>query len=466
MYGQDRVFELLHDVLSRVEADASEATFMFDDEALTRFANNTIHQNVAQSNTRLAVRAVVNGGVGLAVTNRLDADGRRRVADQAARMARLQPPDPDFPGLAPGGAVRPAQTFYETTAAATPARRAEGVRVIVDAAAGRGYLATGALSTQHGELAIANTAGARVYAPTTLASLRAVVDANPPAGLGIVTGYADIISRDLDAIDAAAVATRAVDKTAIAAGDALPRGSSGPDLQVLPPGHYVTILEEIAVADLLRFLARWGLSAKAAQEGRSFAVGQMEQPVCGENFTLWDDAADARNLALPFDWEGMPAQKLCLIDRGVLKELAYDRRTAEAAGRASTGHAMSHVGGFGTPWPVPTHLFVAPGATSREALIEGVERGVLVTRFHYTHCPEPQRLVVTGTTRDGTFLIEDGRIVAALQNARFTESVLDTFSKIDALSDTTELHRDWWGSAAHHVPAMRVHAFAFTGGAQ
>jgi predicted Zn-dependent protease len=114
---------------------------------------------------------------------------------------------------------------------------------------------------------------------------------------------------------------------------------------------------------------------------------------------------------------------------------------------------------------VPTHLFVAPGQTPRDRLIDGVERGVLVTRFHYTHCPDPQRLVATGTTRDGTFLIEDGRIVAALRNLRFTSSVLDTFSNIEALSDSAELHRDWWGSAAHHTPAMRVRGFQFTSGA-
>jgi predicted Zn-dependent protease len=114
---------------------------------------------------------------------------------------------------------------------------------------------------------------------------------------------------------------------------------------------------------------------------------------------------------------------------------------------------------------VPTHLFVAPGQTPREELISQVERGVLVTRFHYTHCPDPQRLVVTGTTRDGTFLIEDGRIVGALRDLRFTQSVLDALSSIQALSDAPELHRDWWGSAAHHVPAMLVQGFQVTGGA-
>jgi len=338
--------------------------------------------------------------------------------------------------------------------------RADAVRTIVDAARSRGYLATGAFSTDRGELAIANTASTETYAPLTLASLRTVIDANPgaegsgPLGIGLLTGYADAISRNVDEIDPVAIAARAVEKCAM-------NRDPGP----LPPGRYVTVLEEIAVADLLRFLARLGLSAQAVQEGRSFAAGRMGQQVCGDNFTLWDDAADTRGLALPFDWEAVPAQRLSLIARGVLEGLAYDTQTAAKEGLESTGHAVSRIYALGSTWPAPTHLFIAPGEVARDELMAGVERGVLVTRFHYTHCPEPQRIVATGTTRDGTFWIEDGRIVGALKNARFTQSVLETFSNIEALSNAPELHRDWWGSAAHHVPAMRVHDFAFTGGA-
>ncbi len=455
MYGQDRALELLKAVLPLVPADEAEATLIVEDQALTRFANSTIHQNVAQRNARLAVRAVVDGGVGIAMTNRLDGEGQRWVAIEAAAIARLQSPDPEFPGLPAGGSIREARTHFEGTAAVTPAQRAGAVRVIVDDAARLGFTATGAYSIEVGEVAIANTAGAAAYAPSTLAALRTVVDANPSQGVGFLTGYADAISRDVAQIDPQAVAERAVSKCAL---------NRNP--QPLPTGQYVTILEEIAVADLLRFLGPLGLSAQAVQEGRSFAVGKMDQRVCGENFTLWDDAADVRGLALPFDWEGVPAQRLSLIKDGVLQGLAYDSRSAAKEGRRSTGHAISSVESFGGPWPAPTHLFIAPGDTPREELVKGVERGVLVTRFHYTHCPDPQRLVATGTTRDGTFLVEGGRIVGALRNLRFTQSVLDAFSNIEALSNTPELHRDWWGSAAHHVPAMRIRGFQFTGGTE
>jgi PmbA protein len=455
MYGRDRALELLQAVLALVPADEAEATLLFEDQALTRFANSAIHQNVAQRNTRLAVRAVVDGGVGLAHTNRVDAEGQRWVAEQAAAIARLQPPDPDFPGLPPGGTPRKAETYFEATASITPTQRAGAVRIIVDEAARLGFTATGVYSTEAGELAIANTAGAAVHAPLTTAFLRTVVDANPPQGIGFLTGYADAISRDVSQIDPHAVAERAVGKCAL-----------NRDPQPLPPGPYVTVLEEIAVADLLRFLALWGLSAEAVQEGRSFAVDKMDQEVCGANFTLWDDAADTRGLALPFDWEGVPAQRLSLIERGVLCGLAYDSRSAAKEGRSSTGHAPFRIGGLGSGRPAPTHPFVAPGDCPRDDLIAGIERGILVTRFHYTHCPDPQKVVATGTTRDGTFLIEDGRIVGAVRNLRFTQSVLDAFSNIEALSDAPELHRDWWSSAAQFVPAMRVRDFQFTGGTE
>lgn len=452
MYGRDRILELLHTVMALVPADEAEATLLVEDQALTRFANSAIHQNVAQRNARLAVRAVVDGGVGVALTNRLDAEGQRRVAQRAAAIARLQPPDPDFPGLPAGGAIRTATSYFQATAALTPAERADAVRVVVDAAGRLGFVATGAYSTECGELAIANTSGAVAYAPLTLASLRTVIDADPPQGVGFLTGYADAISRDASQIDPHAVAERAVDKCA-----------RNRDPQPLPPGSYVTVLEEIAVADLLRFLARLGLSAQAVQEGRSFAAGKMGQQVFGEEFTLWDDAADTRGLALPFDWEGVSAQRLSLVEKGVLRGLAYDSRSAGKEGRASTGHAPAHIPGHQSQWPAPTHLFVAPGQTPREQLVADVERGVLVTRFHYTHCPDPQRLIVTGTTRDGTFLIEGGRVVRELRNLRFTQSLLDLFSNVEARSDSPELHRDWWASAAHHVPAMRVRDFQFTG---
>ncbi len=455
MYGRDRALNLLHNVLDLVPADEAEATLLVEDQALTRFANSAIHQNVAQRNARLAVRAVTAGGIGTALTNRLDAAGQRWVAEQAAAIAHLQTPDPGFPGLPQGGAIRETDTFFESTAAATPEQRAAGVRIIVDAAARQGFTATGAYSTEVNELAIANTTGLEAYAPLTQASLRAVVDANPAQGVGFLTGYADAISRDLAQIDTQRVAERAVAKCAL-----------NRDPQPLPPGAYVTILEEIAVADLLRFLALLGLSAQAVQEGRSFAAGKMGQHVCGENLTLWDDAADPRGLAQPFDWEGVPAQHLPLIDEGVLKGLAYDSKSAAKEERQSTGHAQSQFFRFASPWPAPTHLFIAPGHTPREHLIAGVERGVLVTRFHYTHCPDPQRVVATGTTRDGTFLIQDGRIVGALRNLRFTQSVLDAFSHIEALSDSPELHLDWWSSAAHHVPAMRIRDFSFSGGTE
>lgn len=451
--GREQALELLADLLRLAPADEVEATLLVEDQALTRFANSAIHQSVIQSNARLAVRAVVNGGVGLALTNRLDREGRRWVAEQAAALARLQPPDPEFPGLPAGRAFPETTSHFETTATTTAAQRAEAVGTIVRAAARLGFTATGAFSTEVGELAVANTAGVAAYAPLTLASLRTVIDAHPPQGLGFLTGYADAISRDVSQIDPQAIAERAVDKCA-----------RNRDPQPLPPGPYVTVLEEIAVADLLHFLAQIGLSVQAVQEGRSFAVGKMDSQVCGENLTLWDDATDPRGLAFPFDWEGVPTQPLALIERGFLRGLAYDSRCAAKEGRASTGHAPSRIPDYASRWPAPTHLFIAPGQTPREALIAGVERGVLVTRFHYTHCPDPQRVIATGTTRDGTFLIEQGRVTGALRNLRFTQSVLDTLSNIEAIGDRPELHRDWWSSAAHYAPALRVRGFQFTGG--
>jgi len=237
------------------------------------------------------------------------------------------------------------------------------------------------------------------------------------------------------------------------------------DRTQLAPGDYEAVFEELAVAEVLRFMSLTGLTGQTLKDGRSFMAGRFGEQVTGPRFSLWDDALDARTLAIPFDVEGTPKQRVALVEGGVAKGVVHDRQSARWFDTRSTGHAADprrySVGGHAG------NLTMAGGDAKREQLIRAVKRGVLVTRFHYTNTPDPKRATMTGTTRDGTFLIEDGRITRALANVRYTMSALDLFAGIDLLGPQ-RLARDWWssngmGSIVCLCPPIKVARATITG---
>jgi len=300
------------------------------------------------------------------------------------------------------------------------------------------------------EDAVANTRGVAAYAPATMAYLRTLALSDRYVG----SGYAEELSMRADALHPTAIAARAAEKCAL-----------DRDRTQLAPGDYEAVFEELAVAEVLRILSLTGLGGQSVREGRSFMTGRIGERVTGENFTLLDHAMDARTIAVPFDVEGTPKQKVTLVDRGVARGPVYDRTSAKAMGARSTGHAADPsryaAGGHAG------HLAMAGGPATREQLIGSVRHGILITRFHYTNTPDPRAATMTGTTRDGTFLIEDGKIARALANVRYTMSALDLFSGIELLGPQ-RLARDWWssngmGSVICLVPPIKVRRATITG---
>jgi predicted Zn-dependent protease len=230
------------------------------------------------------------------------------------------------------------------------------------------------------------------------------------------------------------------------------------------PGSYTVILEEDAVADMLFTLGYLGFGALAVQEGRSFMGGRFGDQITGENISIWDDGHDPRGLMLPFDFEGVPKQRVVLINRGIAEGVVYDSFTASREeGKVSTGHSLPAPNTFG---PYPMHLFMAPGQSTKEDMLASTERGIWVTRFHYTNPVHPIKTVLTGMTRDGTFLIEEGRITRPLTNLRFNQSILEAFGQAEMLGSELKLVKSDWGSTAACVPAAKLHSFRFTGGTE
>jgi predicted Zn-dependent protease len=203
------------------------------------------------------------------------------------------------------------------------------------------------------------------------------------------------------------------------------------------------------------------MGALAMQEGRSFMCGRLGDKVAGDNITVWDDGYDLRGLALPFDAEGVPKQRVTLIENGVAKGVVYDSFTAgREEGQVSTGHSLPAPNNMG---PIPINLFMAPGQASTRDMLASTERGIWVTRFHYTNPVDPVRAIFTGMTRDGTFLIENGQITRPLKNLRFTQGILEALSQADMLGAELKMIKSDYGNFSLCVPAAKINEFQFTG---
>ena len=430
----------------RIGATEAEVLVMAGDSALTRFANSEIHQNVAERRLTVNLRHVVGRRIAVVSTGKIDSDGLRSLVHRAASIARSCEELEDWAGLPaptePGAPLdgSPDSAWASGTAEATPEFRAEGVRAVIDAADSAGLMAYGSFSTEAEAVAVANSAGIRTAERRTSSQLL-TVHMSPDGG----TGYAEGVSMDATTIDAAAIGREAATKA---------RASD--HAVSIDPGDYPVVLEEYAVVDITDMLGYLGFSALAVQEGRSFV--EPGRRIGSDLVTIVDDGADRNSLPAAFDYEGVPKQRVPLVEGGVCRDVVFDSQTAARAGRTSTGHGLPAP----NPWgPFPLNAVMSAGSTPRDELIGGLDRGLLVTRFHYTNVVHPKLAMITGMTRDGTFLVDGGRIVGPVRNLRFTQSYLDALAGVSAVSSTRKTIKGFLGAAV--VPALRIDAWTFTG---
>jgi PmbA protein len=437
------LLELAEAALAVEGADDVEALVRRRAGGLTRFADNRIHQSTWSEDVAVRVRVVVDGNrVGVATVHDPAPDAALAAARRARALAAGMPPDPGYPGL-PGPADYPAGGRHDpATAAAEPATRAGLVAGVVRRLPA-GMAAAGACETAELELAVANSRGVRAADATTLASFSVL--ATDGAGGG--TGWAEAAEPALGDLDVPALGERAADKAA--------RGRRPRDLA---PGAYRVVLEPNAVATMVQFLGYLGFGAKAYDEGRSFLVGRLGQRVCSPLVTITDDALDPGAIGARFDFEGVPKRRVTLVDEGVAASLVYDFRSAAQHGVEPTGHGLPAPSSEGA---YPLNLSLLPGRTPQAELVAGLERGLLVTRFHYTNVVNLMATTITGMTRDGTFWVEDGQVVGAVRNLRFTQSILDALDAVRAVGAETELAGEsFFGTA--RAPALAIDRFNFS----
>jgi predicted Zn-dependent protease len=419
----------------------AEALVMAEDSALTRFANSEIHQNVAERNVNINLRVVVGKRVGVASSGRTDADGLRRLAEEAVAIARVVEELDDWGGLPGPTEIRDvAQGYSQGTSDASPEFRADAVRAVIAAADAAGVTAYGSFATGTESVAVVNSNGARANGTLTSSQL-ITVSMGPDGG----AGYAEAAAVDATTIDAAALGREASAKA---------RATS--HAVAVDAGDYPVVLEEYAVVDLLDMLGFLGFSALAVQEGRSFF--EPGRRVGSDLVTITDDGYDPAGLPMWFDFEGVAKQRVELVDAGVCRNLVFDSQTAARGGVASTGHGLPAPNSYG---PFPLNMVMTAGASSREELIGGLDRGLLVTRFHYTNPVHPKLAIVTGMTRDGTFLVEGGEIVGPVRNLRYTQSYLDALAGTVAVGRDRRTLKGLLGGVV--VPAIRIDGWTFTG---
>jgi predicted Zn-dependent protease len=303
--------------------------------------------------------------------------------------------------------------------------------------------ASGAFTTAVQEIAVANSLGVFAYYPTTLADLEIVIMADSGSG------YAHATSVDVTQMDAQALGQEAIEK-ALRSRDPIE----------IEPGDYTVILEEHAVEEMLFYLTYLGCGALAVQEQRSFMTDRFGEKIVGRNISLWDDGLDPQGLPMPFDYEGVPKRKVDFMREGLATSVVYDTYTAgREEGKESTGHALPAPNPYG---PFPGNRFLAPGEATKEEMLASTEKGIWITRFHYMNPVHRLKTIVTGMTRDGTFLIEKGEITRPIKNLRFTQSILEALSSVEMIGKERKLLLS--GSlGCGCVPALKIDNFTFTG---
>jgi len=433
------IFDRVADAARALGIADAEAIVTGGSSALTRFANNAIHQNVAERSVHVSVRLQTGGRTARATTNLLDDASIRQVVAEAAALTRLQEPDPDLLPLVEPAPVPDLHRWHAVTACVTPAERAQAVGEAIRIVESAGQTAAGIYSTAETVFALLNSRGVFAYYPETMAQFSITAMAADSSGWakGSACSHHDL--------DPAAMALSAASKA-----------QASRDPLELPPGAYTVILEPAAVLDLAGQMFG-DFSATAIADGRSFLRDRIGEKLFGENISIDDDACHPLQAGPPFDGEGVPRRKLALADRGVVREIAYCRQAAHAAGAAPTGHGFPLPNEYGE---APMNIVIAGGETPIDAMVASTDRGILVTRLWYIREVDPYEKIMTGMTRDGTFLIEDGHIARGVRNFRFNQALPEMLSNVEALSPAVRAS----GEEAFDmvVPAMKVRGFHFT----
>jgi len=431
-------------IFMRCKDNPAEVTLQVNEESLTRFANNVIHQNVAENNAEITLRIFYGKQFGTASTNRLNQAGMDELVERARINAKTSPEDPHYPGLPASSKYTHVAAWDQATADFSPEKRARAVGAVCRLSVEKGLNASGAFTTGSAALTVANTQGVFAYHAMTSADFQTVVMSEDSSGRSQGSSW------KADDLDIEALGNEAIEKTL-----------RGHNPRKIDPGDYTVVFEHYATDDLVSSLNFYGIGAQAVEEGRSWMVDRIGKRVMSPSVNIWDDGLDTNGMPLPFDFEGVPKQRVDIVRQGVVIGPVYDRYTGAKLNKPSTGHAPPL--GFRDFGPLAVNLFMAPGEQSVQEMIASTKKGLYINRFWYTRLVHPRDCVITGMTRDGVFMIEDGEVSYPVKNLRYTMPYVQALADVEAVGKTSHLLLGEFAGTGTCVPALKIGSFTFTG---
>jgi PmbA protein len=439
MLTRERAEQIFEKVLKYSTADETEAIIASTSYSLTRFANNTIHQNVAEETADLSVRALADGRTARASTNKFDEVSIRRACDSALTLARLQPPDPDLLHMPRPLTYHAVNRFVEETANLNPRSRAETVQKAIARAEKDHLTAAGIFSSGATASAIFNSRGLDAFHEESQSEFSVTMLGESSSG------WAKKGSPQWRELDTEGLADRAARKAL-----------TSKEPREIAPGKYTVILEPAAVLDLLGFLVL-DFSGLAVLEKRSCFTDRVGQKLFSEKISVYDDVFHPLQSGAPFDGEGVPRQRVTLVEKGIVNNLVYSRQTAHKAGTEPTGHGFPLPNEYGE---APMNIVMEGNRASADEMVQSTEKGLVVTRLWYIREVDPYQKILTGMTRDGTFWVENGEIRYGVRNLRFNQSIIEMLAHVEMMGPPQRTSGE--ESFDMVVPAMKVHDFTFS----
>jgi len=436
----DELTEFLLGILKETSLSV-EILALVEQRNFIRFANSVVHQNAEINNTKLVIKVLSGKNLGISVVSNLKKELIKQGIEDAYLLSKNSKAIPDFPGFSSPEECGKIDLEYE---------KSENLDVVFQELNDNfkrcsnfelhGLFTYGTIT-----ISIVNSNGVKCT-QTLPDSFYKVI-----AKKSDIYGYADFCSHSYTAIPFSKVAESACEKVRL----------SQP-MSKLEPGKYNVILGTNAVAEILQFMSHLGMNALAVQEKRSFL--KIGKKIFDSDVTIVDDPHNKNGFPLLFDFEGTPSNKIVIIENGIARNVVYDRITAAKEGRKSTGHSTGSI----SMGPVPMHIVMKGGRSTLKQMIEEAKKAILITRFHYVNVVDPISVTLTGMTRDGTFLIEDGKIVSGLKNLRFTQSMVEAFNDIECISEEIDfVHSNGFYDisfpSGYFVPSVKIRNFNFSG---
>ena len=450
MIGKNKLQRISDYILSKTkDFDQSEVSIFSLREKLTRFANNEIHQNVAHSNLVIQLRTIKSKKIAFITTNNPDKKNLSQLVEQCRKISMVVPETPEFVSLPDKKCESSIKNHSRKSAHLTPEIMAEYVKNIIEIGSEKDKTLQlyGSFSAAEQEYSISNSLGIRAYQPVTVCELR--INSIYDDGTTKSYGWSDFVDKDYTKIPVEELTAESCDKAL---------KSRNP--KNIEPGKYPVLLEEYASATMLQYYGIYGMGARHIHEQKSFLLNRFNEKIVNENITICDDAFNELTIGLPFDFEGYPKQKVVIIENGIAKNVVYDSFFSNLDNKPNTGHAVPP--SYSSIGPIPLNICLAPGTSSKDELIKDIHKGILITRFHYVRVVNERQALITGMTRDGTFMIENGEISYPVKNLRFTQSITEALSKCSGLGKNLKLESFDYVPVYGTAPALKIDEFMFT----